>query len=135
MVALGGLALVLVLQRMGIGKAYAYVVPGAIVWFGLLKTGVHPTLAGVILGLMTPVNSKPATERPLETIGRTFHELKNRFFSGQRQSAGRRRTTQAIAPRATRSAKCCHPFSESRLGCTRGYLLASCPCSHRLTPR
>ncbi|MEE4786384.1 Na+/H+ antiporter NhaA [Pseudomonas alliivorans] len=78
-ITLGGLALVLALQRMGIGKAYAYVVPGAIVWFGLLKTGVHPTLAGVILGLMTPVNSKPATERPLETIGRTFHELMDRF--------------------------------------------------------
>ncbi len=78
-VALGGLALVLVLQRMGIGKAYAYVVPGAIVWFGLLKTGVHPTLAGVILGLMTPVYSRPATERPLDTIGRTFQELLERF--------------------------------------------------------
>lgn len=78
-VALSGLVLVLVFQRMGIGKAYAYLLPGAIVWFGLLKTGVHPTLAGVILGLMTPVNSKPATERPLETIGRTFHELMDRF--------------------------------------------------------
>ncbi|MBA1231954.1 Na+/H+ antiporter NhaA [Pseudomonas viridiflava] len=79
LIAVCGLALVLVLQRMGIGKAYAYVVPGAIVWFGLLKTGVHPTLAGVILGLMTPVNSRPATERPLDTIGRTFHELMGRF--------------------------------------------------------
>lgn len=78
-VAVGGLLLVLLLQRMGIGKAYAYVVPGAIVWFGLLKTGVHPTLAGVILGLMTPVKSRPAHERPLETIGRTFHELMDRF--------------------------------------------------------
>ncbi len=79
LIAVGGLALVLVLQRMGIGKAYAYIVPGAIVWFGLWKTGVHPTLAGVILGLMTPVNSRPARERPMETIGRTFQELMGRF--------------------------------------------------------
>jgi NhaA family Na+:H+ antiporter len=78
LVAVGGLALVLVFQRMGISKAYAYLLPGAIVWFGLLKTGVHPTLAGVILGLMTPVNRKPATERPLETIGRTLNELMER---------------------------------------------------------
>lgn len=78
-VAMSGLALVLLFQRMGIGKAYVYMLPGAIVWFGLLKTGVHPTLAGVILGLMTPVNSKPATERPLDTIGRNFHELMERF--------------------------------------------------------
>lgn len=78
-VAAGGLVLVLAFQRMGVGKAYAYLLPGAIVWFGLLKTGVHPTLAGVILGLMTPVNSRPATERPLETISRSFHELMERF--------------------------------------------------------
>ncbi|AZF06148.1 Na+/H+ antiporter NhaA [Pseudomonas sp. R5-89-07] len=78
-IAIAGLALVLVFQRMGIGKAAVYLLPGAIVWFGLLKTGVHPTLAGVILGLMTPVNSKPATERPLDTIGRTFNELMERF--------------------------------------------------------
>jgi len=78
-VAAAGLLLVLLFQRMGIGKAYAYLLPGAIVWFGLLKTGVHPTLAGVILGLMAPVNSKPAQERPLDTIGRTLHELMDRF--------------------------------------------------------
>ncbi|WP_434679202.1 Na+/H+ antiporter NhaA [Pseudomonas sp. R1-18] len=78
-IAVVGLLLVVALQRMGIGKAYAYILPGAIVWFGLLKTGVHPTLAGVILGLMTPVNRKPAVERPLETIRRTFHELADRF--------------------------------------------------------
>lgn len=78
-VALSGLLLVLAFQRMGISKAYAYILPGAIVWFGLLKTGVHPTLAGVILGLMTPTSSKPTTERPLDTIGRTFHELMDRL--------------------------------------------------------
>ena len=78
-VAVSGLALVLAFQRMGISKAYAYVLPGAVVWFGLLKTGVHPTLAGVILGLMTPTNSKPTTERPLDTIGRTLHELVERL--------------------------------------------------------
>ncbi|MGV8917598.1 MAG: Na+/H+ antiporter NhaA [Pseudomonas sp.] len=79
LVAVIGLLLVLAFQRMGISKAYAYVLPGAIVWFGLLKTGIHPTLAGVVLGLMTPVYSKPTTERPLETIGRTFQELAERF--------------------------------------------------------
>lgn len=78
-IAATGLLLVLIFQRMGIGKAWTFILPGAIVWFGLLKTGVHPTLAGVILGLMTPVTSRPARERPLDTIGRTFHELMERF--------------------------------------------------------
>ncbi|RZL12002.1 MAG: Na+/H+ antiporter NhaA [Rubrivivax sp.] len=54
-VAGAGLLLVIGLQRLGIGSAWAYVVPGAITWAGLLITGAHPTLAGVVLGLMTPV--------------------------------------------------------------------------------
>ena len=54
-IALGGVAIVLLLQRMGVWRAWAYILPGAIVWVGLLKTGAHPTLAGVILGLLTPV--------------------------------------------------------------------------------
>ena len=78
-IAACGLALVLIFQRMGIGKAVVYLLPGAIVWFGLLKTGVHPTLAGVVLGLMTPVTPRPTRERPLDTIGRTFNELMERL--------------------------------------------------------
>ncbi|HWU52675.1 MAG TPA: Na+/H+ antiporter NhaA, partial [Tahibacter sp.] len=50
-----GIALVLGLQRIGVGAAFAYVFPGALLWAGLLQAGVHPTLAGVVLGLLTPV--------------------------------------------------------------------------------
>lgn len=50
-----GVLMVLGLQQIGIGSAWAYVVPGAVLWLGLLQTGAHPTLAGVVLGLMTPV--------------------------------------------------------------------------------
>jgi NhaA family Na+:H+ antiporter len=50
-----GVAMVLGLQQIGIGSAWAYVLPGAVLWLGLLQTGAHPTLAGVVLGLMTPV--------------------------------------------------------------------------------
>ena len=31
--------------------------PGLVMWAGCLKAGVHPTIAGVILGLMTPVRT------------------------------------------------------------------------------
>lgn len=54
---LAALAIVIVLlfQRFGLRSALAYVLPGALLWFGLLRLGVHPTLAGIVLGLMTPV--------------------------------------------------------------------------------
>src|SRR5262249_15608432 len=35
----------------------AYVLPGAIVWAGAYKAGIPPTLAGVIMGFMTPVRA------------------------------------------------------------------------------
>ena len=49
------IGLVLLLQRLGWRTAWVYVAPGALLWFGLLRLGVHPTLAGVVLGLLTPV--------------------------------------------------------------------------------
>ena len=78
----GGLAVagigvlgVLGLQQMGVGSAYAYVVPGAILWTGLLMTGAHPTLAGVVLGLMTPVVPVRMREQPLDALARIAGEL------------------------------------------------------------
>jgi NhaA family Na+:H+ antiporter len=55
LVVAAGVALVVLLQWLSVQPALAYVVPGALVWFGLLRAGMHPTLAGVLLGLLTPV--------------------------------------------------------------------------------
>jgi NhaA family Na+:H+ antiporter len=45
---------IIVLQKLKISKVWAYFVMGILLWFALYKTGVHPTLAGVILGLLMP---------------------------------------------------------------------------------
>lgn len=47
-------AVVLVMQRVGIAKIWPYWLIGAVVWVAVLSSGVHATIAGVILGLMTP---------------------------------------------------------------------------------
>ncbi|MBV6272410.1 Na+/H+ antiporter NhaA [Alcaligenaceae bacterium CGII-47] len=70
-----GILMVLSLQKIGIGSAYAYVVPGAVIWIGLLMTGAHPTLAGVVLGFMTPVLPVRMRERPLDVVSRVSEEL------------------------------------------------------------
>lgn len=77
LVAAVGLLLTLGLQRMGVGSALSYVVPGAIVWIGLLMTGAHPTLAGVILGLLTPAIRMPMREAPLDALVRAAEELQS----------------------------------------------------------
>jgi NhaA family Na+:H+ antiporter len=68
-----GLLLVLGLQRFGFGSAFAYILPSAIVWAGLLKAGVHPTLAGVVLGLMTPVKSGRDAPPPVVRVEEALH--------------------------------------------------------------
>ena len=50
-----GIAGVFLLQGLGARRALAYVVPGFVIWLGCLLAGVHPAIAGVILGLLTPV--------------------------------------------------------------------------------
>lgn len=74
-VAIIGILLVVGLQKIGVGSAYAYVIPGAITWLGVLMTGAHPTLAGVVLGLMTPVRSAPMGERPVDAVKRFSNDL------------------------------------------------------------
>ena len=46
------------LQKINVSSVVAYLVLGVLLWFALYKTGVHPTLAGVILGLLTPNTSR-----------------------------------------------------------------------------
>lgn len=72
-----GILAVLGFQRMGFASAYAYVIPGAIVWTGLLMTGAHPTLAGVVLGMLTPVILRPSREPALDSLmgaAQTLHQ-------------------------------------------------------------
>ena len=48
------LMLIAVLKKMRVSSLIVYVLAAFTLWFCMYKTGVHPTLAGVILGLMTP---------------------------------------------------------------------------------
>ena len=48
------LILIAVLKKIRVSSVVVYVLAAITVWFCMYKTGVHPTLAGVILGLMTP---------------------------------------------------------------------------------
>ena len=84
LIAALGILLVLAFQRIGVGSAYAYVLPGAVVWTGMLMTGAHPTLAGVVLGLMTPVRSIPMHEHPVDVVSRVAGELRTRFSAAKK---------------------------------------------------
>lgn len=69
-----GVLMALGFQRLGVGSAFAYVLPAFVVWAGFLMAGVHPTLAGVVLGLITPVRSaNPAILPPVIRVETALH--------------------------------------------------------------
>lgn len=106
----GGLA-VLGLQRIGVGSAYAYVLPGLLMWGGLLLTGAHPTLAGVILGLMTPVAALPRRELPRDALGRIARELEGAASSTAAHSLRELRIAQReLMPPVVRVQLALHPW-------------------------
>ena len=86
MMAGAGLLLLIGFQVIGIGAAYAYVLPGAVLWFGFLEAGLHPTLAGVVLGLMTPVRAMRMQEGPIDLAKRALSELGERMRAPASQS-------------------------------------------------
>jgi NhaA family Na+:H+ antiporter len=51
----GGLAFLIFIQRIGVRPGGAYIIPMIVMWAGLHEAGIHPTIAGVIVGLATPV--------------------------------------------------------------------------------
>ncbi|VFR82510.1 Na+/H+ antiporter NhaA type [plant metagenome] len=74
-IALMGMLLATGMQRVGVGRALPYLLPGAVVWAGLLAGGVHPTLAGVAMGLITPVVplAQRDTQPPVLRVQHALH--------------------------------------------------------------
>jgi len=50
-----GLTIMWLYVRLGFRPGVKYLVPTVLVWAGMYQIGIHPTLAGVVVGLMAPV--------------------------------------------------------------------------------
>lgn len=70
-VAIGGL---LLLNLLGVSRIGPYVLVGLVLWVAVLKSGVHATLAGVVLGFAVPmrVRRQPGVA-PLRHLERELH--------------------------------------------------------------
>src|SRR5262249_15375477 len=63
-IATAGMGGGLGLRKVGVTTEIVYALPGAVLWIGLLDAGIDPVLAGVILGLLTPMKPRRANEPP-----------------------------------------------------------------------
>ena len=52
-----GLAVIFILGRSGVRSFGIYIALGTLVWFAFHESGVHATIAGVLLGLLTPARN------------------------------------------------------------------------------
>jgi len=56
---------VMLLNRLGVTRAPVFVLLGVLLWVAIYESGVHPTIAGVAMGLLTPVSRLEALEHRL----------------------------------------------------------------------
>ena len=80
--AIVALGIVAVLARVGIRGIPIYVVLGALVWLCFDASGLHATIAGVILGLMTPTRVWVADKRMRAFLGRVLERPIGEHWSG-----------------------------------------------------
>jgi len=71
---IGALALLvaLAMNRMGVTRTSSYILLGIVLWIAVLKSGVHATLAGVLIALCIPMRDAQG-ESPLRELERDLH--------------------------------------------------------------
>jgi NhaA family Na+:H+ antiporter len=60
-------AVLVALNRAGVRRLWPYLVVGFLLWLSVLKSGVHATLAGVVIGLSIPLGKRDGGS-PLKTL-------------------------------------------------------------------
>ncbi len=73
-IAAAGVTVLLALNLMGVTRFLPYVLVGLVMWVAVLKSGVHATLAGVVIALLVPLRVDDASAEP--PLVRAEHGLK-----------------------------------------------------------
>ena len=107
-IACAGLGLILVLRFVRVWWMPIYAVIGIAVWVATLQSGVHATIAGVVLGLVTPV--RPLDPNAMQDLLIEEEDLADGQLSASEARRARERA-QASVSVAERVAHDLHPWT------------------------
>ncbi len=66
------LSMAVLMNKMGVVRTSAYILIGIVLWAAILKSGVHATLAGVLIALCIPIRDKEG-KSPLKRLEHNLH--------------------------------------------------------------
>ncbi len=65
----------ILLNLFGVAKKTAYFIVGTVLWLSVIRSGVHATLAGVVLAFTIPLNAKDKNNNPVSPLKEIEHGL------------------------------------------------------------
>jgi Na+:H+ antiporter, NhaA family len=86
-----GFGAVLLFRWLGVRRLLVYVALGVVIWVAFVKSGVHPTVAGVGLGLLTPARPWLGDRVPVDVVTGLF-----RRFGPEEDVAQRRESVSPL---------------------------------------
>lgn len=94
------LTAVAMMSRIGVRHVAVYAALGGTVWLALDVSGIHPTLAGVILGLMTPTRSWVSDSRLQAILAKVVAYPRGEHWSGDTEDRQNLRRASVAAREA-----------------------------------
>jgi len=70
--ALAILVVLIILNRLGINNLLFYILPGFVLWYCMLRSGIHATLSGVLLAFVIPFRRRGAEPEREETVNPSY---------------------------------------------------------------
>jgi Na+:H+ antiporter, NhaA family len=105
--------LVVVLRRVGVRYIVPYVALAAVLWFAVLESGVHATIAGVVLGFLTPAVAMQSRHASGDVLATRIEELSRAPESADSEEAAweiSRLARESVSPLARMETQL-HPWS------------------------
>jgi len=79
LIAAVGLLFLFLLLKIGVRPGLIFAIPIMVIWVGMLRSGIHPTIAGVIAGLSAPVRPWYGKEGFLQKARNVLDEFQSRI--------------------------------------------------------